>query len=157
VRFTGIGCLLLAACTAEVCDQDIQQTIASPSGARSAVVFVRECESPRGTVATTDVSVLPTGRELPDEPGNAYVRYGRAELAVRWEGENVLRVADPQSGVTRQITLPTSSATSSAPRLSKATPTGRPQASSCGERNPVRRSTGLPDGRPFSKGISTTL
>ena len=59
-------------------------------------------------------------------PGNAFTRYGRAELAVRWEGEGVLRVADPQSGVTRQITLPTSSATSSAPRPSSATPTGRP-------------------------------
>jgi len=118
--------LLLAACTAEVCDHDIRQTLASPSGSRSAIVFVRECESPRGTLTTTEVSVLPSGRELPDEPGNTFTRYGRAELAVRWQGEGVLRVADPQSGVTRQIALPTSSATSSAPRPSSATPTGRP-------------------------------
>jgi len=115
--------MLLTGCAPDACDYDIRQTVVSSSGKLAAVVFVRECED-QG--ATTDVSVLPSGAPLPSGPGNAFTRYGRAELAVRWEGEGVLRVADPQSGVTRQITLPTSSATSSAPRPSSATPTGRP-------------------------------
>jgi hypothetical protein len=59
--------------------------------------------------------------------------------------------------VTRQITLPTSSATSSAPRASIATPTGRPSASPFSLRNPVSTSTGAPDGLPAAKGTKTTL
>src|SRR3546814_8638343 len=47
--------------------------------------------------------------------------------------------------VTRQTRLPTSSATSSAPVRSKATPTGRPLAMSP-TRKPVRMSRGLPAG-----------
>ena len=105
------GVLLLAGCTAETCDYDIRQTLASPSGNLAAIVFVRECESPRNTLTTTDVSVLPAGQALADAPGNVFVRYGRGELRVRWERETALRIVDPQSGVTRQIVLPTSSAT----------------------------------------------
>ena len=46
------------------------------------------------------------------------------------------------AGTTRQTLLPTSSATSSAPPLSIATPTGRPSALSSSLRNPVRMSCG---------------
>src|SRR5688500_7524448 len=59
--------------------------------------------------------------------------------------------------VTRQMVLPTSSATSSAPRPSMATPTGRPIASPFSRTNPVSRSTGMPDGLPSANGTKITL
>ncbi len=60
--------------------------------------------------------------------------------------------------VTRQITLPTSSATSNAPCLSSATPTGRPKAVPSALRNPVSTSTGAaPEGLPCAKGTKITL
>src|SRR5688572_26524481 len=59
--------------------------------------------------------------------------------------------------VTRQIVLPTSSATSRAPRVSIATPTGRPLASPLSFTKPVRTSTSGPDGAPFANGTNTTL
>jgi uncharacterized protein DUF1194 len=61
------------------------------------------------------------------------------------------------AGVTRQTTLPTSSATSSAPLRSMATPTGRPNASPSLLRKPVRMSTGMPAGRPSLNGTKITL
>ena len=61
------------------------------------------------------------------------------------------------SAVTRQITLPTSSAISRAPLLSIATPTGRPMASPFSLTKPVSTSTGSPDGLPPEKGTKITL
>lgn len=60
-------------------------------------------------------------------------------------------------GVTRQITLPTSSATSSAPRLSDATPTGRPCALPSASRNPSSTVIGGPLGLPSANGTNNTL
>jgi VWFA-related protein len=54
---------------------------------------------------------------------------------------------DRSRPVTRQTTLPTSSATSTAPRVSSATPTGRPKASPFSVTNPASRSTGTPCAR----------
>jgi len=59
--------------------------------------------------------------------------------------------------VTRQITLPTSSATSNAPRSAMATPTGRPNASPSSLRKPVKISVGCPEGRPSANGTKITL
>ncbi len=60
--------------------------------------------------------------------------------------------------VTRQITSPTSSATSSEPSGPIVTPTGRPYDSfSSGARNPVRMSRSGPDGRPSLNGTNATL
>ena len=53
------------------------------------------------------------------------------------------RVRARSAGVTRQMRLPTSSATSSAPRPSTATPTGRPSALPSSSRKPVRISSGF--------------
>ena len=62
------------------------------------------------------------------------------------------------AALTRQTTLPTSSATSSAPALSSATPTGRPRALPPSLRKPVNTSTGAaPVGRPLANGTKTTL
>ncbi len=58
---------------------------------------------------------------------------------------------------TRQILLPTSSATSKAPVLLIATPTGLPKAFKSVERNPVKISFGTPEGLPLVNGTKTTL
>lgn len=59
--------------------------------------------------------------------------------------------------VTRQTTLPTSSATSSAPDRSTATPTGRPNALPSSLMKPDRISSGGPAGWPLAKGTKMTL
>lgn len=60
-------------------------------------------------------------------------------------------------GVTRQMTLPTSSATRSPPERTPSTPTGRPMASPLSLRKPVRTSCGGPAGLPSLKGTKMTL
>lgn len=67
------------------------------------------------------------------------------------------RVAIDDGPTTRQIMLPTSSATSRPPPLSIATPTGRPQASPSGLRKPFSTSTGGPDGLAPLNGTKITL
>ena len=57
---------------------------------------------------------------------------------------------------TLQMIFPTSSATRSAPVLSRATPTGRPIASPFSLMNPVRTTTGSPDGMPSVNGTKIT-
>lgn len=59
--------------------------------------------------------------------------------------------------LTRQITLPTSSATSNAPWRSSATPTGRPNALPSSLKKPVKTSIGKPAGLPALKGTKITL
>lgn len=67
------------------------------------------------------------------------------------------RARQPPDGATRQMALPTSSATSKAPRASKATPTGRPRALPSALRKPVSTSCGRPCGRPSWNATNTTL
>src|SRR4051794_38133898 len=68
----------------------------------------------------------------------------RRERPQRGHGSGLLG----DSFVTRQMVLPTSSATSRAPSLAMATPTGRPCALPSDETKPVSTSTGMPDGLP---------
>jgi cytochrome c553 len=58
---------------------------------------------------------------------------------------------------TRQTVFPTSSATSRPPRVSRATPTGRPIASPSAVTKPESTSSGRPDGRPPLNGTKITL
>ena len=62
-----------------------------------------------------------------------------------------------EAAVTRQIALPTSSATSTPPPASTATPTGRPRALPSSPTNPSSTVSGGPEGRPFENGTNTTL
>jgi hypothetical protein len=47
------------------------QVVRSPDGKRKAVIFERDCGATTGF--STQVSVLPSGARLPNEPGNAFV------------------------------------------------------------------------------------
>lgn len=61
------------------------------------------------------------------------------------------------AAATRHTALPTSSATSSPPLASSATPTGRPQASPSSLTKPVSTSSGMPCGLPLANGTKMTL
>ena len=72
-------------------------------------------------------------------------------------GKPPLLLPGQDAALTRQITLPTSSATSSAPFASSTTPTGRPYAWPSSLKNPVSTSTGGPTARPSTNGTKITL
>lgn len=61
------------------------------------------------------------------------------------------------AAATRHTALPTSSATSSPPFASSATPTGRPRASPSPLTKPVSTSSGMPCGLPLANGTKMTL
>lgn len=86
------------------CVNTIVETLPSPDAAWNAFLFERSCGAT--TNFTSQVSVLPSGRSLPDTSGNAFVSmrgetagttpWGGPLVAVRWTGERQLEVAhDP--------------------------------------------------------------
>jgi len=129
----------------------------TPTGAGRA----RRSTGSRGTVFASALA----GRAAPRTGSTAWpaaTQTARSPPAAR-DGEcskhraasSVSRCRDAaaqRAAATRQIVLPTSSAISSAPRPSTATPTGRPRARSSASRKPVSRSRGAPAGLPDSNG-----
>src|SRR5262249_42006955 len=114
---------------------------------------VRTTVGPAGILRTSVRGRLPAScRTNVDRAGEVASRKG----AVR-PRDHLVTAADCVAGATRQTVLPTSSATSKAPDLAMATPTGRPSASPAWSTNPVSTSKGLPAGRPSRKGTNTTL
>lgn len=82
---------------------------------------------------------------------------GTSAYAARRLADAIVARIGQRAALTRQTVFPTSSATSSAPRESTATPTGRPRALPPTSRKPVSTSTGAPDGLPPVNGTKTTL
>jgi hypothetical protein len=123
----------------------------------------------RGSALAEFYRALRTLKALQDEAGAARDRLDASGQQPNEPERRAIpgatRPGDDQSSlavlvaaeVTRQILLPTSSATSSAPWPSIATPTGRPSASSSALRKPVSTSTGSPSGRPSANGTKMTL
>jgi len=75
-------------------------TGASPDGApaaegalREAVVFERNCGAT--TDFSTQVSVLPCGARLRNQPGNAFIYGHQVPLSVRWDTPSALWIAYP--------------------------------------------------------------
>jgi hypothetical protein len=63
-------------------------SITSPARSVRAVKFVRSCDGSEGV--STHVSILAAGQPLPDEPGNAFIVEGKADLLLLWvEGKHV--------------------------------------------------------------------
>ena len=95
--------------------------------------------------------------------GQISVSSTRTAIGIFGGGGSAVSIVSGLGGALRfrgrhpQTVLPTSSATRSAPDLSTATPTGRPCASPASFKNPVRISSGGPEGRPPSNGMKTTL
>ena len=86
-----------------------------------------------------------------------FAEFAAARVLV--ENGRVVGVRTGDKGIDKngEVVLPTSSATSSAPRLSIATPTGRPSHGLCRSANPVSTSSGLPAGLPAVNGTKMTL
>lgn len=86
-----IGFLALA-CSA--CgDRCVNREIAShpsPSGAKTAVVFSRECGT---TEKNVQVAVIPASADLANVPGNAFIVSGQPTLTVRWQSNETLSIS----------------------------------------------------------------
>lgn len=83
------GLTLLGGCGA-VCENEISQTIASPSGRMKAVVFNRVCDATVGF--NTQVSLIPATARLPNDGGNVLVVDDTVRLKVEWESDVAVRI-----------------------------------------------------------------
>lgn len=86
------------------CVNTIVETLPSPDNAWNAILFERSCGATTGF--TSQVSVMPSGRSLPDTAGNAFVSmrgdtagtttWGGPLVQLSWTGERQLEVShDP--------------------------------------------------------------
>lgn len=92
----------LAGCFPDPCGNEIKQAAAGPSGKLSAVVFYRDCGATTGF--STQVSIIPASRSLPNEPGNAFVTGGKVDLYVQWQNDSTLRIKGKGESVFKQET-----------------------------------------------------
>jgi hypothetical protein len=87
--FLTIGWSLLGGCGA-ICENEISQTVVSPSGNMKAVVFNRGCGA---TVDfNTQVSLLPASARLPNNGGNVLIVDDTVPLKIEWESDAVVRI-----------------------------------------------------------------
>lgn len=80
--------VLLSGCG--LCDNEISQTVLSPSGRLKAVVFNRNCGATTGF--NTQVSLIPASKTLPDDGGNTLILGGAVPLKVEWQSDASLRL-----------------------------------------------------------------
>ncbi|WP_052128219.1 hypothetical protein [Neosynechococcus sphagnicola] len=73
-----------------MCGNTIGQTVLSPSGQTKAVVFKRDCGATTGF--STQVSVLSSDDELPNDGGNVLVLDGAVPIELRWLSESSLAI-----------------------------------------------------------------
>lgn len=92
--------LLLCGCFADMCGNDMRQTVPSPSGRLNAVVFSRDCGATTGF--STQVSIIPAGSALPNEAGNTFVISGTADLAIQWQTDSALSIQGAGGTVFKQ-------------------------------------------------------
>lgn len=98
LAFSAILALGLAACSdADLCGNEIVADVVSPSGARHAIVFLRDCGATTGF--STQLSILPAGEALPEDGGNAVILDDRVPLTVQWVSETELLVKGAGSKV----------------------------------------------------------
>ena len=81
----------LQGCIADSCDNDVSQSVRSPSGGHDAVVFYRDCGATTGF--STQLSIIRAGSRLPSAPGNTLVLDDTIEVALTWTDESELVVA----------------------------------------------------------------
>ena len=76
---------------ADLCDNEIVETMASPNGELAVVVFTRNCGATTGY--STQVSILKAGTELPNEAGNVFIAQSEVNVAPKWLSANRLVLA----------------------------------------------------------------
>jgi hypothetical protein len=72
------------------CENEVAQTVASPTGRLEVVVFNRGCGATTGF--NTQVSIVQAGH-LPDGPGNVLLMDGTVPLKVTWQSDTDLRLS----------------------------------------------------------------
>lgn len=73
-----------------VCENEISQTVRSPSGKMKAVVFNRSCGATVGL--NTQVSVLPSDAALPNDGGNLLIVDDTVPLKIEWQSDAKLSI-----------------------------------------------------------------
>ena len=84
-----IALIAIAGCNS--CENEISQTVISPSGNLKAVVFNRNCGATTGF--NTQVSIISATGTLPDAGGNTLILDGSVPLQVQWRSESTLHLA----------------------------------------------------------------
>jgi hypothetical protein len=84
-------CAVFVSACSDMCSNEIMQTVMSPSGSSRAVVFSRDCGATTGF--STQVSILPDGRELPNDGGNVLVLGDIVPLNLAWKSNSSLQVS----------------------------------------------------------------
>lgn len=88
------GFLLLRSFGKAMCGNEIFQESSSPNNSYKAVVFQRDCGATTGF--STQVSILGTNDELPNEAGNIFIMDGHpdwTDVQVSWEENDLLTVS----------------------------------------------------------------
>lgn len=80
----------LSAC-GSVCENEIAQTVLSPSGISKAVVYSRNCGATTGF--NTQVAVLRANAVLPDDGGNTFIANGTVPVIVQWQSDTALHIS----------------------------------------------------------------
>ena len=78
----------------EICGNEVQESIASPSGEMKAVVFSRDRGATTGF--GTQISILRAQDNLPNEGGNLLVVEGRHSMKPQWKSGHALHIHGPQ-------------------------------------------------------------
>ena len=75
----------------DLCANDNLRETLSPNGALKAVLFRRDCGAT--TSYSTQLSILPASRKLPNEAGNVFVVGGEPSVVVRWLDDTHLNIS----------------------------------------------------------------
>lgn len=75
----------------DFCTNDNLRESVSPNATIKAVLFRRDCGAT--TTYSTQVSILPVSRKLPNESGNVYVAGGEPTVIVRWIDDRHLSIS----------------------------------------------------------------
>lgn len=89
----------LTGCEGDMCENEISQSITSPSGSYVAYVFSRNCGATTGF--NTQVSILSPTAKPPHDAGNLYISNLQFPVQLQWQSDKVLKV----SGATGSSTI----------------------------------------------------
>jgi hypothetical protein len=74
-----LGCAITNGCD-DMCGNRIAQQVTSPDGANRVVIFERDCGAT--TDFSTQISILPASKHLPNKPGNIFAADAHNHLEI---------------------------------------------------------------------------
>jgi hypothetical protein len=83
--------VLLIGCEGDMCENEISQSIISPSGSYIAYVFSRNCGATTGF--NKQVSVLPSNEKPLVDSGNLYINSKQIPVHLQWQNDKVLKIS----------------------------------------------------------------